>query len=1825
MHKHLDEIPSVVVFFYDLDWDEEEWESKLAQSCSYIKTIRQSLLGRQTQFVVVLIQTRASLPNGEDLIVAERAQEFCHKADLAPNNLLVLPDPEDLKGFVSLLIDQFKKLAIIYYNLEIKHIKSHRDFLNKTNHQLLFARHEFKMAFFSEIKQDFKAAFKHYRQAYNFLIEIPKFNAHLLEIKTMACYVNYKICAIAFKKDVNDAIQQFRRHVDTFKSEVGEPTLAFEHEAWLSVQFRLFGDLFSEAIASHLKGILIQHPGLYYQEAARHAIARRTCIQRHSLEQLEQEDESLASYNSKSTEFVGQRPWRETIRSIEPPDSLKEMEAMDALLRMEMGVNHSFKIVNLLESAYVQYKRFKATRTRLYPVLLMAEEFLLTRQFERVLHRLEPTLSEFRREHFDAIFSSVLLTLLRADYETGNLDSFMLHSFELLGPRSYLKLGERLDVLHRVHQLVSGLAPIGNGSELTDYFSLPSKTDSASVEAIWQTEFTRISSQKIALKLDSLASFIDCRAMFVSDHFDNDQPVHVMVFFKSNAPNLIHLSDVSLQLLVEYNNDANNKLVLNNRLTCSWSEMFTLDPVDSPMVGIHFVLDNYVTARFLKFALLPRPGYLDRPFGLKTLDNLQIQRVSAKLCPPQGMTPVVSAPVEKPNVYLTWDLNQPQTVTPVDPSLVQDVFSEENGKYGLPCLPSNWDGLLNFVRAEVTPRIAKVDVHFDAPKPALVAEVFPIKCKLEFHEDSPISNLKLVAHMVEARNSVKSSGPAELHLEPTALNCCLPTHAAKGSHTVKAQTSSLFHAPTRFAETFERLARAKGTAFDKNMSSSSNLSIGNPDRDSLKHLTEKVFPQETTFQPTDTLTETIYASFASQGERRLQLNVSYNIEVSMPRYETSLFLVTGENSSRRSMRYKILAKCDAQRVCYVQNSEKSTFTVKTYATFDINLNLQPPFDISWYTLTLTQRPIQELIVGERFMLQLTVKNTSHGKIQLLSTQFHLHPCVKPVDPIPDLQINNMSINSEETVSEVQAFCVESSLDPTDLLGLGSYVISWQRIPEEASSFKGTELPLNESLFILENFPVEVLPISVELENVPAAGTEMKPFNLAYAITNISDLVQDVKFSIEASDHLLHAGLKASSISLLPRVKKHIPMTLVPMQAGLLELPKLSISLPRQQDLAVTNDATFNLHDSLTNKLTRSLPAYLFIFTVFEEVQVTPLAEVERILNKNVSTKIQTSKKDDPNLPTDDTKSVLSDKRVELKKEFRRFSLDTRTPKLPKKLKTAKVSKIDEVDVSSFMNVSLFPNVAPTIRFITSTDKTAKPTQIPTKLRQLMRYRDSTCTPACLRRVFTATGFRSSKNFNWLETLDQIQSNDWLIHYGRYPKGPTYQTLKMHQMVNHIPCSFHLGRKDRLHENNERARRIFGRSKFNYLPETFVLPNDLSELKKAWDSETENMERVKWILKPSAASRGIGIRLIDKWSQVPKKRNCIVQRYIANPYLINGNKFDLRIYAVVSCVDPLRVYIHQDGLVRFASQKYTNSNNHLSNRFIHLTNYSINKMSADYVNNNNENAMQGHKWGLRLLWSYLAQKGVQVDYIWANIKDLVIKTVLSCESKLFSALDQFAPRSHCASELFGFDVLLDEKLEPWLIEVNISPSMHSDTPLDDAIKSKVLCDFYNLVGVELPKLDWVSPPIIKYLDRPNPVKSQTDDEGDDFSDSEIPVAQQAVRVQRSRSAVRSSSFASPRSIRTNLFEADPLSWPGPSSHNEKLKQRYFNRRAHSLSFPYITDDSESRYQIRGDSKSKSRSRASLKPPGFSDARTRLLLLLAPRPSHPTTGCIQPLAV
>jgi hypothetical protein len=91
-------------------------------------------------------------------------------------------------------------------------------------------------------------------------------------------------------------------------------------------------------------------------------------------------------------------------------------------------------------------------------------------------------------------------------------------------------------------------------------------------------------------------------------------------------------------------------------------------------------------------------------------------------------------------------------------------------------------------------------------------------------------------------------------------------------------------------------------------------------------------------------------------------------------------------------------------------------------------------------------------------------------------------------------------------------------------------------------------------------------------------------------------------------------------------------------------------------------------------------------------------------------------------------------------------------------------------------------------------------------------------------------------------------------------------------------------------------------------------------------------------------------------------------------------------------------------------------------------------------------------------------GVDYKQVMHRIKDVLIKTLIAVEPHIYQATTRCTMHRNVCFELFGFDILLDSNLKAWLLEVNISPSLSSSSPLDKQIKTVLICDTLNLVGV-----------------------------------------------------------------------------------------------------------------------------------------------------------------
>ena len=161
------------------------------------------------------------------------------------------------------------------------------------------------------------------------------------------------------------------------------------------------------------------------------------------------------------------------------------------------------------------------------------------------------------------------------------------------------------------------------------------------------------------------------------------------------------------------------------------------------------------------------------------------------------------------------------------------------------------------------------------------------------------------------------------------------------------------------------------------------------------------------------------------------------------------------------------------------------------------------------------------------------------------------------------------------------------------------------------------------------------------------------------------------------------------------------------------------------------------------------------------------------------------------------------------------------------------------------------------------------------------------------------------------------------------------------------------------------------------------------------------------------------------------------------------------------------------VVRFATVRYDSSGKNLWNPCMHLCNYSINKYHSDYVKSADPDLDdQGHKWSLSAFLKHLRANNIDTVQLMQSIEDVVIKSIVSVEFAVNSASKMFVPHRNNCFELYGFDILIDSDLKPWLLEVNLSPSLNTEAPIDMKIKSAMISDLLSLVGI--PAID----PVLK---------------------------------------------------------------------------------------------------------------------------------------------------
>ncbi|XP_043288465.1 tubulin glycylase 3A-like, partial [Venturia canescens] len=217
----------------------------------------------------------------------------------------------------------------------------------------------------------------------------------------------------------------------------------------------------------------------------------------------------------------------------------------------------------------------------------------------------------------------------------------------------------------------------------------------------------------------------------------------------------------------------------------------------------------------------------------------------------------------------------------------------------------------------------------------------------------------------------------------------------------------------------------------------------------------------------------------------------------------------------------------------------------------------------------------------------------------------------------------------------------------------------------------------------------------------------------------------------------------------------------------------------------------------------------------------------------------------------------------------------------------------------------------------------------------------------------------------------------------------------------------------------------------------------------------------WILKPGNKSRGRGIVLVNKLEDVVARINpanktdtrYVVQKYIERPMLIHSTKFDIRQWFIVTCAQPLTLWMYRESYLRFCSQNYRLSDFHES---IHLCN---NAVQCKYKNSPDRDPALpvDNMWDATTFKQYLKEQGhgeAWDDLIYPGMRQGLVGSLLASQEAMDRRKNSF--------ELYGADFMLMDDFSVWLIEINSHPDMSYSSSVTTRLCKRVMEDTIKVV-------------------------------------------------------------------------------------------------------------------------------------------------------------------
>ncbi|KAJ2951543.1 hypothetical protein O0L34_g13692 [Tuta absoluta] len=285
---------------------------------------------------------------------------------------------------------------------------------------------------------------------------------------------------------------------------------------------------------------------------------------------------------------------------------------------------------------------------------------------------------------------------------------------------------------------------------------------------------------------------------------------------------------------------------------------------------------------------------------------------------------------------------------------------------------------------------------------------------------------------------------------------------------------------------------------------------------------------------------------------------------------------------------------------------------------------------------------------------------------------------------------------------------------------------------------------------------------------------------------------------------------------------------------------------------------------------------------------------------------------------------------------------------------------------------------------------------------------------------------------------------WSFPYPFTTLKPHIQSLKPHQKVNHFPGVAYLTNKVDL-----------AITKSKYIPKAFRLPKEREYFLKY---ASENPKAV--FVEKNNQHREVVLKNVTDMSMEGTK---FVQEYVPNPFLVDGYKFDIGVYVVLTSVNPLRLYYFSDDvLFRYCPEKYYPFD---------PTNIKKYVIADDYRPTWRVPALEDihikYGYGMKDAFDiYARAQGKDPDKMWDEVYKAIREIFVKKEKHIIEALESY-PSKNNFFEMFRVDLMLDEDLNVYLLEANMSPNLSSPKQMNQLLYEQVLYSLFSIVGLGSP--------------------------------------------------------------------------------------------------------------------------------------------------------------